>query len=55
MKKIYKKNGIAELKEKAAKRKNNPKLRHTPNNSDIITANENAKLLQEEQYKTFIK
>ena len=53
MKKTYKKIGITELKEKSEKRKNNPKLRHTPNDSDITAANENAKLLQKEQYKTF--
>ena len=52
MNKIYRKSQADNLKEKANKRKNNPKYRHIPNNSDILTANEHVKLLETEQYRT---
>jgi hypothetical protein len=53
MKKVYKKNNLSDLGKKASKRKSNPKYRHIPSNTDILIANENAKLLETEQYKTF--
>ncbi|MCL2518550.1 MAG: hypothetical protein FWF15_08315 [Oscillospiraceae bacterium] len=46
-------NNLNELKGKAEKRKNNKNFRHTLNNSDIKIANDNAKLMGKEQYRTF--
>ena len=54
MNKIYKKSKLDSLKEKASKRKNNIYYRHIPDNVDIAVANENAKLLEKEQYKTLV-
>ena len=53
MNKTHKKSKLDDLQKRAKKRKTNPKYRHTPSNDDIITANEHAKLLETEQYKTF--
>ena len=55
MKKINNKGKLNDLKEKAAKRKTDANYRQIPNKYDIKTANENAKMLELEQYKTFTK
>ena len=52
MNKIYKRNKLYDLKEKAEKRKNNPHLRHMPNEKDILIALENTKIMQPAQYET---
>ena len=52
MGKVYKKNKLDDLKEKASARKNASKYRHIPSNADILTANDHSKLLETEQYRT---
>lgn len=41
-----------ELKRKSSSRKNNPNLRHTPNEKDKAIVLENAKIMQSVQYET---
>ena len=52
MNKIYKKSRLTDLKKQADKRKNNPDLRHKPNEKDILIASENTKFMQPAQYAT---
>jgi len=52
MNRIYKKSKLDELKHKAEIRKKSPKLRHIPNEKDVLLTLENAKLMQPLQYET---
>ena len=43
---------LLDLSKRASKIKSDPQLRHTPNEHDLSTASENARLMQIYQYKT---